>query len=76
MSKRPLVSRSRGAVGSDSGIYIGNDVWLFTVTGALTDGAAGDGAGWAGKGSQAIRTDTGAPFKNTGTKASPTWVAV
>jgi len=76
LTKRPVVKRTKGAGGFDSGILIGNDVWIFSVTGALTDGTSGDGAGWAGPGSQAIRTDNGAPYKNTGTKASPTWTAV
>lgn len=50
-----------------------NSIWMFSAPGALTDGAAGDGAGWAGKGSVAIRVDTGNWYRNTNTKASPTW---
>lgn len=50
-----------------------NGIYVFAVPGALTNGAAGDGAGWAGLGSCAIRADTGNWYRNTNTKASPTW---
>lgn len=55
-----------------------NSVWLFTSSGALTDGASGDGAGWAGPGSLCIRIDTGKIYVNSGagTKAAPVWKLV
>lgn len=53
-----------------------NAVWLFTSSGALTDGTSGDGAGWAGPGSLAIRLDTGKLYINGGTKAAPAYKLV
>ncbi len=53
-----------------------NSLWWFSSDGALTDGASGDGAGWAGPGSICIRVDTAKIYLNGGTKASPTWKLV
>ena len=50
-----------------------NSIWIFVVPGALTNGVNGDGAGWAGPGSVAIRADTGNWYRNNNTKLSPTW---
>lgn len=70
----PVNLSSKGAIGCKGLLFdAANSIWLFTVPGALTDGAAGDGAGWAGKGSMAVRADTGNWYRNTNTKASPTW---
>ena len=52
------------------------NVWWFTTAGVPTDGTSGDGAGWAGKGSQCTDTTNGKLYINTGTKASPTWTVV
>lgn len=73
ITKRRPGPFTKGAGGSKSGIMFGPSQWLFTVSGALTDGTSGDGAGWAGIGSIAVRTDTGEIYTNTNTKASPTW---
>lgn len=71
----PINYQSKGAMAC-KGMLIdpANSIWVFSVAGALTDGAAGDGAGWAGKGSLAVRADTGNWYRNTNTKLSPTWV--
>lgn len=44
--------------------------------GAPVNGAEGTGAGYAEKGTILFRTDTGALYQNTNTKASPTWTAL
>lgn len=72
-TKRKVVSRTRGAVGSDSGVTVGASTFVFTNAGAPTNGTTG--ADWAGKGSLCIDTTNGALYQNTGTKASPTWTA-
>lgn len=75
----PVNSVSQGAVIMKFAcIDPATSVWLFTSTGALTDGASGDGAGWAGPGSVCIRTDTGKLYINSGagTKLSPVWKLV
>ena len=73
----PINSVSQGAI-SCKGVLLdpASEVWLFVVPGALTNGTSGDGAGWAGPGSIAVRTDTGVAYSNTGTKSSPSWVKV
>lgn len=73
----PVNYASKGAIACN-GLLLDpkNSVWLFTVAGALTDGTSGDGVGWAGKGSLALRLDTGKQYINGGTKASPAWKIV
>lgn len=74
-SKQPPVNySSKGAIAC-KGLLLdpANSVWVFAVPGALTNGVNGDGAGWAGIGSCAIRADTGSWYRNSNTKASPTW---
>lgn len=53
-----------------------NSLWKFSGAGAPTDGAAGDGAGWAGPGSEYTDATNAFLYINTGTKASPTWTKV
>lgn len=66
---------SKGAAGMGGALLdYSHSIWLFTVAGALTNGVNGDGAGWAAKGSLALRLDTGNWYRNTGTKLSPIWV--
>lgn len=74
-TKRKVVSRTKGATGSDSGVTVGPSTFVFTNAGAPSNGAAGIGAEWAGKGSLCIDTTNGTLYQNTGTKASPTWTA-
>lgn len=73
MAKRPVVSLTKGASGSKSGVMFGDGVWLFTHSTTPVDGTSGTGATWAGKGSICTALDTGEIYTNTGTKASPTW---
>jgi len=68
------VSRTKGGVMADSGVYLGNDIWAFSITGAPSNGASGTGAGITGPGSICAST-TGQSYTNTNTKASPTWTA-
>jgi len=71
----PVNYSSKGAIASDGHLIDpANSIWIFSVPGALTNGTSGDGAGWAGIGSVAIRADTGNWYRNTNTKLSPTWV--
>ena len=49
------------------------DTLFLSGAGAPSDGTSGTGAGTAGVGSVYINTTTGAWYRNTGTKASPTW---
>lgn len=74
-TKRKVVSRTKGAVGSDSGVAVGASTFVFTNAGVPTNGTSGTGAEWAGKGSLCIDTTNGTLYQNTGTKASPTWTA-
>lgn len=58
-------------------LRLGNDICIGTSDGALVDYTDGDppatGEGTHGKGSLVVRLDTGDWYKNTGTKAEPTW---
>lgn len=72
-TKRKPVSRTKGAIAADNGLYLGNDAWLFSKAGVPTAGTSGDGAGWAGKGSLCTDATNGKLYINTNTKASPTW---
>jgi hypothetical protein len=74
LKQPPVNYTSKGAIAC-KGLLLdpANSIWVFTVAGALTDGTSGDGANWAGLGSVAIRSDTGNWYRNTNTKASPTW---
>lgn len=72
-TKRRVVSRTKGATGSDSGVTVGPSTFVFTNAGAPTNAVTG--ADWAGKGSLCIDTTNGTLYQNTGTKASPTWTA-
>ena len=67
------VGRTKGGVMADSGVYLGNNVWVFSVTSAPSDGTSGTGAGIAGPGSLCLNTANGEMYTNTNTKASPTW---
>lgn len=53
-----------------------NSLWKFSIAGAPTNGAAGDGAGWAGPGSELTDYTNKFLYINTNTKASPTWTKV
>lgn len=64
---------TKGFGGSKAGVVFGDGLYLFSTATTPSDGASGDGAGWAGKGSICIAEDTGELYTNTGTKASPTW---
>lgn len=65
---------NQGGGSSEGGHYLGNNIWVFAISGAPTDGVAGDGATWAGPGSLCLSTN-GNAYRNSGTKASPTWTA-
>ena len=75
--RRPS-ARTKGAVGADAGLSMGNSAWLFTGTTAPVNGVAGTGAGFAGPGSMYVRADgvNSKVFINTNTKASPTWTVI
>ena len=75
--KVPVNVTSKGAT-SSLFTHLGNDVWIIHAAAAPTDGASGDGVGWAGPGSIYIdRTaSTGKPYVNTGTRASPVWTLI
>lgn len=73
LTNRKVVSRTKGAVGSDSGVTVGKETFVFTNAGVPAAGTSGAGAGWAGKGSLCVDTTNGKLYVNTNTKASPTW---
>jgi len=75
MALRRIIQRWKGAIGADGGMYIGNSIWVISVSGAPTNGTSGTGAGFAGPGSIACST-SGNHYRNSGTKASPTWTAM
>lgn len=75
MTAPRMVTRTKGAIGADSGIEFGTGIWLFDNAGAPTSGTSGTGAGWAGKGSLCADSTNGTLYQNTGTKASPTWTS-
>lgn len=52
-----------------------NEVAVLEKAGAPVDGVAGTGAGFAGRGSLLVDYTNGTLYQNTGTKASPTWMA-
>lgn len=64
---------SRGPVAAGS-IRLKGGVELFTNADAPTDGTSGTGAGFAARGSICWARDTGIPYSNVGTTASPTWI--
>jgi hypothetical protein len=73
----PINQVSKGAIKCNGMLLnAATEVWHFSIAGAPTDGAAGDGASWAGKGSLLIDSTNGVLYINTGTKASPTWTKV
>ncbi len=79
LAARPIINLHQGAISADGGIHVGNDVWIgLNAATAPTNGTSGDGAGWAGPGSEYTdRTSaTGVKYINTNTKASPTWTKV
>ena len=76
LTNRKTVSRTRGAVGSDSGLMLGSGVWIFSNVGVPVAGVNGAGAGWAGIGSLCTDSTNGKLYINTGTRASPTWTVV
>lgn len=62
-------------------IRMPNSVAVLTTASALVNGTAGTGAGYAGKGSLALRSTGDAAsdtvmYINGGTAASPSWVAI
>lgn len=71
MAKTPM-QRNQGPISAEGGVHVGNNVWIFSGTGAPVDGTSGTGVGFAGPGSLYLRT-AGTMFQNTGTMASPTW---
>lgn len=78
MANRRIVKRTKGATGSDSGVFFGAGVLLFSGAGAPTNGTTGTGAGFAAPGSIYVRASTtnSKAYINTNTKASPTWTVV
>lgn len=54
------------------GVRFGNNVGLFNISGAPTNGTSGSFFGVAGPGS-ILQRSNGAVYINTNTKASPTW---
>ncbi len=78
MANRQTAAMTKGAIGSKSGVMFGNSVWIFTGSGAPSDGTSGTGAGFAAPGSLYIRASTtnSKVFVNTNTTASPTWTVV
>jgi len=66
------VSRPQGGIMADGGVYVGNGMWIFSLTATPSDGTSGTGAGVTGPGSLCLKND-GEMYTNTGTKASPTW---
>ena len=53
-----------------------NDIWLFTNNGAPTSGTSGTGATVTGTASLCLDYLYTALYKNTNTKASPTWTEI
>lgn len=81
LTKEPPVNYLSKGAGAMKGILVdpANQVWIgLTIKQAPTSGTSGDGAGWAGPGSQLTEIDAGNVFLfiNTGTLASPTWTKV
>lgn len=79
LKARPIIQQEKGAISAESGIHVGNNVWIgLNAAAAPTNGTSGDGAGWAGPGSEYTdRTaSTGVKYINTNTLASPTWTKV
>lgn len=75
-TKRRASDGVRGAQAAHGGLDLGDGVWIIQGAGAPTSGTSGDGAGFAGPGSQYIDRTSGTPYKNTNTAASPTWAAI
>jgi len=65
------IGRTQGRVQFEY-VELGNDVVIFSVSGAPVNGTTG--AGIAGPGS-ICGSDSGQSYTNTNTKASPTWTA-
>ena len=53
-------------------VLLGNDIIIFGLSGAPSDGTSGTKAGVAGPGSLCLST-SGTQYTNVGTKASPSW---
>jgi hypothetical protein len=71
---RPIVQHEKGAIAAGSVCFgLDKDLWDINGAGTPTDGTAGDGAGFTGKGARYTDTTNGKLYVNTGTKASPTW---
>ena len=56
--------------------HFGDNVWKFHGPLAPVNGTSGDGAGWAGPGSEYTDRTGAKLYINTGTKASPVWTVV
>lgn len=68
---------TRGGGWKTNYLLLPNGVVLgLNGSGAPVNGVAGTGAGLAGPGSLYIRTSNGAQYRNTNTKASPTWTLI
>lgn len=78
MTQEPPVNQtSKGAIGFKGALMDPErSVWLFSISGAPTNGANGDGGGWAGPGSLLVDATNAFLYINTNTKASPTWTKV
>lgn len=78
ITQRPSPNQTSKGPTESYFIHLGNGVWIFHAAAAPTNGASGDGAGWASAGSIYIdRTaSTGKAYINTGTAASPTWTVI
>lgn len=68
-----MASATKGDGFRVTSIYIGK-ILHFVGTGAPTNGTSGTGAGKAVVGSTYVNFTTGDTYRNTNTKASPTWV--
>ena len=75
MATNRAASRTRGQIGSDKGIQLG-DVLIIKNAGSPTDGPTGTGAGKANIGSVCLDTTNGKIYVQGGTKASPVWKLV
>ena len=67
------IRTTRGVARLDS-VVLPNGITIATVDSAPTDGTNGTGAGKYNTGSLVIALDTGIPYSNAGTMASPAWI--
>ncbi len=74
--KSPRAAKSNKGVGQAvGGFNVGNNVFIGSVVGVPTNGASGTKAAMYGPGST-LHSTNGNVYRNSGTKASPTWTAM